>query len=586
MKKRYRFLLTILLAGIAFWFLWPSVQWYFFTPQADKDVAESSRNQIKVYAQDKGDEIVKALVAMNGTDPLPADYEFLIAKARERYVSAKKAVPAAWRAVDVLSAYSARGDLAGDIEDHYRTRMFDLKNLKNKTLQLGLDLRGGMYITLQADFAELESSLNANLPEGQPKRTLTDKEKADKMTGALEALRNKIDTYGLTEPVINQQGADQIVIQIPGTQDREKVNSFIMGKGLLTFHIVDSDALAAVQEYQARTGSVLFDAAGNVKDPEALKLVPKGDKLLGIYKKDTYGLDELKGFAVVKEEVGLSGTEIQDASVAADPITGAPTVVFSLTSAGGDTFWKLTSANTKKLLCVVLDNKIKANSATIDGPIRDRVQVRGFALDEANDLALLLRTGSMPVPLTILSQEAVGASLGADTISQGIRASLLGLGLVFIFMLAFYRRAGFNAIIAQILNLYFIIAILSVFKFTLTLSAIAGLILNVGMAVDASVLIFERIKEEMRLGKSPQAVVKAGFDRALWAIADSNITTVIAAIVLSFLAKGSIKGFAMTLAIGNLSTLFTAVFISRLIFDFNVDVLKVKRIVISWRKTA
>jgi preprotein translocase subunit SecD len=237
------------------------------------------------------------------------------------------------------------------------------------------------------------------------------------------------------------------------------------------------------------------------------------------------------------------------------------------------------------MLAVALDNKVKAQ-ARIEEPIRDQVRVSGFNAEEAADLALVLRTGSLPVPLEITSQQAIGASLGQDAIGQGIRASALGLALVFIFMLAYYRRAGLNSVLANILNLYFIVAILSVFNFTLTLSAIAGLVLNVGMAVDASVLIFERMKEEARLGKSTQAVVKSGFERAFWAIADSNITTIIAALVLTQLAKGSIQGFAVTLAVGNIATLFSAVFVSRLIFDFNVDVLKVRRILVSWRKIA
>jgi preprotein translocase subunit SecD len=185
-----------------------------------------------------------------------------------------------------------------------------------------------------------------------------------------------------------------------------------------------------------------------------------------------------------------------------------------------------------------------------------------------------------------VSQEAIGATLGQDAINQGIKASVFGIGMVMLFMLGFYRRAGLNAVISQLLHLYINVAILSVFNFTLTLSAIAGLVLTIGMAVDANVLIFERIKEESRLGKSVQAVIEHGFNRAFSAILDSNVTTIIAALVLSFLAKGSIQGFAVTLLIGNLATLFAAVFVSRLIFDFNVDVLKVKRILVSWRKLA
>ncbi len=576
MKKRYRLLLTAVLMAVAFYFLWPSIKWYFLTPQVDKDVAESSRNQIKVYAQERADEAIKALVAAGEQAPLPQAYSFLVPKATKRYQTAKKSVPSQWTVRDVLAAYSSREDLAADAEDWYRSQMFALKDLKAQTMQLGLDLRGGMYVTIRADFAALEATSQTRLTEAQ---------RDDKMKTTLEVLRNKIDQFGLTEPSIRRQGTDQIIIEIPGTSDPETVRRFIMGKGLLTFHIADTDALQKVREYSAAHPGVLLDAAGNVKDTGVLAVIPKGDVLRGVFQKDSYGLDELKGFTVLKEEVGLNGTEIKDAQVGRDPITGDPTVNFILTGQGGETFYKLTSANVGKVLAVALDNKVKAQ-ATIQEAIRDQVRVTGFKFEEANDLALVLRTGSLPVPLEITSQQAIGASLGQDAIQQGIKASALGLGLVFLFMLAYYRRAGLNAIIANILNLYFIVAILSVFNFTLTLAAIAGLVLNVGMAVDASVLIFERIKEEMLLGKSTQAVVKAGFERAFWAIADSNITTIIAALVLTQLAKGSIQGFAVTLAVGNIATLFSAVFVSRLIFDFNVEVLKVKKIWVTWRRIA
>lgn len=576
MKKRYRFLLIVVLIAVGFYFLWPSIKWYFLTPQADKEVAESSRNQIKVFAQEQADEVVKKLVAMNPDDPVPADQGYLVTKATARYTEAKKSLPVSWRVRDVLAAYTGRVEVAADVEDHYRSRMFALKDLKNQTLQLGLDLRGGMYVVIRADFAALEKSSGT---------TLTELQKEDKMVTALEVLRNRIDQFGLTEPSIRRQGSDQVIVEIPGTADPEAVRRFIMGKGLLSFHIADTDALQKVREYQAANPSVLLDAAGNVRDTNVLAVLPKGTVLRGVYQKDAYDLDELKGYTVLQEEVGLSGAEIRDAQVARDPVTGEPTVNFILTTQGGEIFYKLTSANVNKVLAVALDNKVKAQ-ATISEAIRDQVRVSGFKEAEARDLALVLRTGSLPVPLEIISQQAIGASLGEDAIRQGINASALGLALVFLFMMLYYRRAGLNAIIAQLLNLYFIVSVLSVFNFTLTLSAIAGLVLNVGMAVDASVLIFERMKEEMRLGKSNQAVVKAGFDRAFWAIADSNITTIIAALVLTQLAKGSIQGFAVTLTVGNVATLFSAVFVSRLIFDFNVDVLKVRKIRVTWRKIA
>ena len=579
MKKLYRLLITLVILLVGLYFIYPSVQWYFFVPQADKDIAESSRNQIKVYAQEIADEAATKLASLasaNPSAPVPTDYAYLIKKAGDRYVSAQLPVPSSWTVKDILAAYPARADLTADVEDYYRTKELGLKDLRNRTLQLGLDLRGGMYVVLQADFATLEQELGSKLTAAQ---------RDERMAGALDALRNRIDQYGLSEPSIQKQGSDQIVIELPGTQDPERVQSFVMGKGLLTFHIVDDDATSKIQDYENQAQAVLFDAAGDPKDPGALAIVPKGDQLLGVYTKDAYGLDEYKTFTVLHSEIGLSGQEIRDAQVARDPVTGQPDVNFVLSAAGGDTFYKLTSANVGKRLAVVLDNKVKA-AATIRGAIRESVQVTGFSDTEAQDLALLLRSGSLPVPLEIISQQAIGASLGQDAISQGIHASLLGLGLVFLFMLLYYRRSGFNAVICQLLHLYLIVSILSVFNFTVTLTSIAGLVLAIGMAVDANVLIFERMKEEARLGKSTAGIVQAGFSRAFSAIADSNITTIIASVVLSFLAKGSIQGFAMTLMVGNISALIAAVFVSRLLFDFEVEVLKVKRVVVGWRKLA
>lgn len=576
MKKRYRLLLTVVIMAIGFYFLWPSLRWYFVIPQAEKELAESTRESIRVYAGDKAKMVFNALAAMKPDDPVPAEYRFLQEKAAAKYKVAKRPVPSSWTVKTVLGVYEDFDDFAVDAEAHYRDHIFALKEMRNSTLQLGLDLRGGMYVTIRADYESLEKSMG---------HALSADEKEDKMKGALEVLNNRIDQYGLTEPQISRSGADTIILEIPGTTDPERVRSFIMGKGLLAFHIVDRDAVTAFRNYQAQNPAAgePLDETGALKDPRITDIIPKGTVLRGYYQKDSYGLDQRKGYTVLFEEVGLSGNEIRDAKVTSDSITGEPQVVFNLTSAGGEIFYKLTSANVDKDLAVVLDDRVKAQ-ATISTTIRDAVRVTGFNAEEAQDLALLLRSGSLPVPLEITSQQAIGASLGEDAIRQGINASILGLGLVFVFMLAYYSSGGLNAIIAQLLNLYFIVAVLSVFNFTLTLSSIAGLVLNVGMTVDASVLILERIKEEQRLGKSAQATVKAGFDRAFWAIADSNITTIIAAIVLTQMSKGSIQGFAMTLTIGNLSTLFTAVFCSRLIFDFTVDVLKVKRIRVSWRK--
>jgi preprotein translocase subunit SecD len=233
-------------------------------------------------------------------------------------------------------------------------------------------------------------------------------------------------------------------------------------------------------------------------------------------------------------------------------------------------------------MAIVLENKVKS-VATIRGAIRESVQLEGFGADEANNIALILRTAALPVELEVINQQSIGASMGEDTIRQGLYALLGGLAAVMFFMLVFYKGSGINAILAQILNLYFMFSILSAFNFTLTLPSIAGFILTIGMAVDANVLIFERMKEELSVGKGRKAAVDAGFNKAFWAIMDSNITTFIAALFLSQMGSGPIQGFAVSLAIGLFSSVFTALFVSRLIFDFGTDVLGSKNLSVSWR---
>ena len=579
MKKRYRFLIILAVLGLGVYFVWPTVKWYFLTPQSQKDTAESSRNQIKVYAQERANEAVTAVLALDRSAPVPPEYTFMVAKARDRYKSASRPAPRTWTVQDVLAAYSSRGDITSDAEDWYRTDMLNLKDLKNQTMQLGLDLRGGMYVTTQVDYATFEQ---------QNKTTLNKAQRDDKINQILEVLRNKIDQFGLADPSITAVGNDKIIIEIPGTSDPETVRRFIQGKGLLEFHLVDQDGFAKVKQYEADHPGVLLDAAGNVKDTGALSVVPKGSSIRGVFKKDKYGLDELTGYTVLFDEVGVAGTEVKSAQVSRDQFSGSPTVNFTLTPTGADQMYKLSSVNVGKLMAVTLDDKVKSDPATIKSALRDQIQISGggISADEANDLALTLRTGSLPVPIEITSQQAIGASLGQDAISQGIKASVIGIGLVMIFMLIYYRRAGLNAVISQLLHLYINVAILSVFGFTLSLAAIAGLVLTIGMAVDANVLIFERMKEESRLGKTVQAVIGHGFSRAFTAILDSNVTTIIAALVLTQLSKGSIRGFAVTLLVGNLATLFAAVFVSRLIFDFELDVLHTKKILLTWRKTS
>jgi preprotein translocase subunit SecD len=401
------------------------------------------------------------------------------------------------------------------------------------------------------------------------------------MSRALEVLNSRIDRFGLTEPVIRAQGQDQIYVEIPGTADPERINDIIMGKGSLAFHMVDQEAATAFSSYYELNPTTTFDSAGNLLNPT---IVPAETRVLGVYTKDRYGLDEQTGYTVVKREIGLDGNHIKSAQVERSDEDGKPQVIFYLDSEGGEIFYKLTSANVGKPLAIVMDDKVKAQ-ATIQTGIRDGVRLTGFGMDEANNIALILRTAALPVELEVANQQSIGAALGADTIRRGLYALLGGLAAVMVFMLIFYKISGFNAVIAQILNFYLMFSVLSAFNFTLTLPSIAGFILTIGMAVDANVIIFERMKEELRLGKGRKAVVDAGFDKAFWAIMDSNITTFIAALFLSQLGSGPIQGFAVSLAIGVFSSVFTSLFVSRLIFDFGTDVLGSKSLSVSWFTT-
>ncbi len=574
MSKRLRLLIILLVIVVAVWFLYPTVRWYFLVPEGQKALAMGTRQQIRDYAQKKAALELKTLEELVKTKPqetLPAEYDFLVAKAKVNYRMEKLPNPKTWTVEAVLKGFKTQAEAFAELENHYREEIFALKELNRKAMQLGLDLSGGLNVVLQADMKSLEAKLG-KAPSAQ------DKEAA--MNQAMEILNNRIDRFGVTEPQIRRQGSEQITIEVPGAADPERVRSFLMGKGSLNFHIADDEATAKLQQYLAANPAGL----GPDEQPLDPNIIDAGLVVRGFYTKDKYGLDQRVRYIVIKKEIGLDGTHIKDAQVSRDPVTNQPIINFFLDKEGGEIFYKLTESNVNKTLAIVMDEKVKAG-ARIAEPIRDAVRMTGFDAKEASDLALVLKTAAMPVDLTIINQQAIGASMGEDAINQGVKAAIVGFALVIAFMLIYYRGAGLNAIIAVILNVFFLVAILSVFSLTLTLTALAGSILTVGMAVDANVLIYERIKEELAIGKSRQAAIKAGFSKAFWTIMDSNITTFIAAIFLSQLGTGPIQGFGVTLSIGIVSSVFTALFVSRLIFDFVSDVFKPTKISLTWRRS-
>ncbi len=570
MNKRARLFLVLLVVIVCGAFLYPTFEWYFLVPEEDKIIAASSNEQIRIYAQERASEDLELLNSLAARDAaLPDGFDSLAETAEENYRLEDRNIPGEWTVSDVFRTIGSEAAVFDQLEAKYRDRVISLKEKSEGVLQLGLDLSGGMSILLQADMESLAERLG---------RTPTGEERNSAVDRAMEILTNRIDKFGVTEPDIRRQGEEQIYVEIPGAADPERVYTFLRGRGSLNFHIVDDEASARIEQYLNENPGGL----GPNLQPKDADILEAGLVVRGYYTKDEYGVDRLVRYRVISEEPGLAGEHIVDATVGSDPITGRPVVNFTLDREGGEIFYQLTSANVNNTLAIVLDDKIKAG-AVISEPIRESVQMRGFERDEASDLAIVLRTAALPVDLLVINQQEVGAALGEDTIRQGLQAIALGFVLVIVFMVGYYLLSGLIADLALILNLFIVVSILSAFNLTLTLTSIAGLILTVGMAVDANVIIFERIKEEHRLGKTPEASVKAGFSKAFWTIMDANITTFIAAIFLSQLGTGPIQGFAYTLAVGIVSSMFTALVVSRLVFDYFTEKLRVKNLSISWR---
>jgi preprotein translocase subunit SecD len=573
MSKRLRFLIVLVALVVAGVFLYPTVQWYFFVPEDDKELAQGSRVQVREYSQDQARSALsdlQELARASGDAPVPDEYRYLISEARQNYRLEDRPVPNEWTAQNLLAGFQNEREAFDAIEDYHRQRVQNLKDLKSRIITLGLDLSGGVSVILEAD----RESLSERLGE-EP----TDDQMDEAVDLALQILTNRIDQFGVTEPQIREMGQTRISVEIPGDNDRERINSFLRGKGSLNFHIVDGEATQQLIELQQNNPGWDLQIDGR---PD---FVPAGSRIVPFVSKDAYGVDEFVRYIVIKEDItehGLDGQHITDAQFARDPVTNQPVVNFVLDREGADKFSKLTRDNVNSSLAIVMDGNVRAYATITEEIPTGNVRISGFDQTEAQDIATTLRTAALPVDLNIINQESVGASLGDQAIQAGLRAIALGFGLVILFMLVYYRGAGLTADLILILNLVFIVSILSVFNLTLTLTSIAGIILTVGMAVDANVIIFERIREEYRLGKSPQAAVQAGFQKAFWTIMDANITTFIAAIFLSQLGTGPIQGFAVTLAVGILSSMFTALFVSRLIFDVRLDLFRRSRLSIGW----
>lgn len=475
--------------------------------------------------------------------------------------------------------------------------------LPSQKIRLGLDLRGGTYLLLSVDLEKaVENALDQHAEElrrvlreekvfgvevervGQALRLRTRsqeaKNAAEKIlseqfpiltrTGApraaegeisvvldrreiqrlheyaldqsLETLRNRIDQFGVAEPTVQRQGSQEIVVQLPGIQDPERAKALIGKTAVLEFKLVAENGTGP-------DGTIVLN--GQEIEP-----------LSGQVRRVSYTLEK---------KTLMTGDVIADARVRPSTNLEGPYVELILNDRGARLFEKITGENVGRRLAIILDNTVYSAPVIREKISGGRASITGsFDIKEARDLAIVLRAGALPAPVSIAEERTVGPSLGRDSIRQGMWSLAVGGALVMIFMIVYYKLAGVLADLAVIFNMLFLLAALAAFEATLTLPGIAGIVLTLGMAVDANVLINERIREELRLGKSARAAVEAGYEHALPAILDSNITTFLSGLILFQFGSGPVKGFAVTLCIGIVSTVFTAVVMTRLVYDYRL----------------
>jgi preprotein translocase subunit SecD len=376
---------------------------------------------------------------------------------------------------------------------------------------------------------------------------------------AIESIRDRVDSLGVSEPLIQEYGlgANQILVELPGVDDLERVKDIIQSTARLEIHAVVGGPYKDEQEALASQG-------GTLPGDEELKSF-SGMMAAGSTSDSVYVLQKVSVVA---------GNDFRSADPGTDQNTGRRNVRFTLTNEAGDRFYEYTSKNVGRSMAVVMSDKVR-EVATIQSAIRDSGEITGsFTPDEVTVLSKMLRTGALPASLKYYETRTVGASLGADSIHKGVTAAIVGVLVVMAFMLVYYRGSGINADLALFLNLVILLGFMAFSGATLTLPGIAGVILTIGMGVDSNVLIFERIREEVRAGKAAAAAVDQGFGHAWITIVDTHVTTIVSAAILFLFGSGPVKGFAVTLTVGLAANLFTAVFVSRVIFDAHLNKLK------------
>lgn len=423
-----------------------------------------------------------------------------------------------------------------------REKLDTLGERPKRMLNLGLDLRGGSSLLLELEVAKLTKQEPLN----------------EAMARAIEIIRNRIDQYGLAETSITKQGDKWIMVQLPGVSNPQRAEELIGKTAMLEFRIVKNDTSAAQKAIEALEASDNpFDDEGNL-NADIAALVPEGYQIMR--NKDG-------GYSLLSDKAEVTGADLENARVVMMGDNGYPSVSFSFNAEGSKKFGKLTGANIGKQLAIVLDNTVQS-APVIQSRITREGSITGtFTPEEARALSIVLKAGALPAPVRIIEKKTIGPTLGEDSIKSGLTASAVAFIIILLFMAIYYKAAGVISDIALVLNFILLIAIMSYFSATLTLPGIAGMILSLAMAIDANVLIIERMREEKRLGRPVYEIINLGYDKAWSAIFDSNITTIIVGACLLQFGTGPVKGFAVTLIIGLLVSLFTAVFVTRAIYE-------------------
>ncbi len=468
--------------------------------------------------------------------------------------------------------FQVEGDKAVEITtSRYAARLRDLLAKKKLTADVNVS---GADITMSPSSAEIRQVVEDNFPTLVPAETgsklvyrISDKEarriKDSAAEQALETIRNRIDQFGVAEPTILRQAENEIVVQLPGVKDPKRAIDLIGKTAQLEFKLVDDESKVAAELPQSiapgEEEDLLTKFAGKIPPDDEILFEKRINKETGVVRKIPI---------LLKKQAVLTGDLLSDAKVNIDTRFSEPYVSISFNDAGAKVFEEITAENVKKRLAIILDNTVYSAPVIQEKISGGNAQITGhFTMEEAKDLSIVLRAGALPAPLKMLQNVTVGPSLGMDSIEAGKRAGLIGTIAVIIFMIFYYRLSGVIADFALLLNIVLLLGAMASLNATLTLPGIAGIILAIGMAVDSNVLMFERMRDELRAGKTPRSAVDSGYDKAFWTIFDSHVTTLITAAVLFQFGTGPIKGFAVTLSLGVTINLFTALIGTKSVFD-------------------